>query len=287
MTADVQAGLWQLYERWDGHGLPHRLAGEAMIPVASLVRLCQDAALFLRLGGAQGAREAIRNRSAGLYPPELVKRFDELAAGLLRVLDVGLPWAAMRKADPCPHRWLEGEALERVLDRLGHFADLKSPFTRTHASGVARLSERASRLLGLEATACQTVMLSGFVHDLGRVAVSASTWDRAEALTPAQWEQVRLHPYHSERILSPCAALKPLAALASQHHERLDGSGYHRNWPAGLLSPSAQVLQTVDAQHAMTEARAHRPARSTDEALEELRREATGGKLDADVVQAV
>ena len=64
---------------------------------------------------------------------------------------------------------------------------------------------------------------------------------------------MRLHPYLSERILSHAAALAPLAALAGAHHERLDGSGYHRGSPAALLPPAARILAAADAYQAMTQ----------------------------------
>ena len=85
-------------------------------------------------------------------------------------------------------------------------------------------------------------------------------WDKPGPLTDAEWERVRLHPYYAERMLARPEALARLGAIAACHHERLDGSGYHRSLPGSALSPSARILAAADAYHAMTEARPHRDA---------------------------
>jgi DNA-binding NarL/FixJ family response regulator len=98
---------------------------------------------------------------------------------------------------------------------------------------------------------------------------------------------VRLHSYYTERVLARPGALAQLGALASYHHERLDGSGYHRGAPAAIQSPAARILAAADVYQAMTEARPHRPARTPDDAAEQLRREARAGRLDAAAVDGI
>ncbi|MBA2312782.1 MAG: hypothetical protein H0V97_08285 [Actinobacteria bacterium] len=78
--------------------------------------------------------------------------------------------------------------------------------------------------------------------DVGRVAVPARIWQETAPLTPDDWERVRLHAYHSERVLSRSLFLAALAPAATAHHERLDGSGYHRGMGEAELTPAARVL---------------------------------------------
>jgi DNA-binding NarL/FixJ family response regulator len=78
-----------------------------------------------------------------------------------------------------------------------------------------------------------------------------------------------------------------LGALAGAHHERLDGSGYHRNAPAALLALPARLLAAADCYHALTEARPHRPARSPEEAAKTLEAEVSARRLDGEAVRAV
>src|SRR5262249_5020349 len=110
---------------------------------------------------------------------------------------------------------------------------------------------------------------------------------QAGPLTDGEWERVRLHPYYTERILERSQALKPLAICAGMHHERVDGSGYHRGSHRAEISRDARILAAADAYQAMTQPRAFRQARSPKRAAEELEAEARAGRLDADAVHGV
>lgn len=96
-----------------------------------------------------------------------------------------------------------------------------------------------------------------------------------------------MHAYHSERILATSRTLEPLAKIVGMHHERTDGSGYHRGARARELPIPSRVIACADAFQAMTQTRPHRRARKPAEAADELVREARSGKLDAKAVDAV
>ena len=135
--------------------------------------------------------------------------------------------------------------------------------------------------------ACGVCVLRRFCTISGAGGVSSEIWDRPGPLGPADLERVRLHPYWTERILGRCAALSPLADIAAAHHERLDGSGYHRRSRAGELSLAARTLAAADVFGAMTEDRAYRPAFSREDAARVMLADATAGRLDPGAVAAV
>ena len=139
----------------------------------------------------------------------------------------------------------------------------------------------------MDAASVRALRQAGLVHDLGRVAVSAATWGKPGPLSADQWEQVRLHPYHTERILSRAALLADLGPVACAHHERLDRSGYHRGLPATELSMPARLLAAADMFHTKREPRPHRPAQSAEQVAQALAAEANAGRLDPDAVAAV
>ncbi len=112
-------------------------------------------------------------------------------------------------------------------------------------------------------------------------------WDRAGPLRSADVERVRLHSYPTERILGRCPGLTHLAPVSAAHHERLDGSGYHRGAAAAELSLPARILATADVFAAVTEDRAHRPALGSSEAAELVLTEAVAGRLDGAATAAV
>jgi DNA-binding CsgD family transcriptional regulator len=106
-------------------------------------------------------------------------------------------------------------------------------------------------------------------------------------LSAAELERVRMHPYYTLRMFSRTPALARVAELASQHAERLDGSGYPRGLTATALSPSARLLGAADVYRALIEPRAYRPAHQPREAAGLLRAEVKAGRLDGGAVQAV
>jgi HD-GYP domain-containing protein (c-di-GMP phosphodiesterase class II) len=164
---------------------------------------------------------------------------------------------------------------------------LKSWYLRGHSTGVSRLAAAAAGAAGLTDAEARALGRSGLVHDVGRVGVPSGIWDRRGPLTAEQWERVRLHSYVGERVLRRCALLEPFADLAGRHHERADGSGYHRGAGGDELGLGARLLAAADAYHAMTEHRPHRPALSSAEAAEQLLDEVAAGRFRRTEVDAV
>jgi len=180
----------------------------------------------------------------------------------------------------------DGE-LESALEAIADFTDLKSPWTIGHSRGVADLAHAAATPYGLAAGDATLVRRAGLVHDLGRLGISNAIWDKPGALTPTELERVRLHPYLTERMLASSGALAPLGAIAVQHHERLDGSGYPRGLSGDGLTPPGRLLAAADAYRAMTEPRPHRAALDPARASRELQGEAKASRLDGAAVNAV
>jgi HD-GYP domain-containing protein (c-di-GMP phosphodiesterase class II) len=191
------------------------------------------------------------------------------------------------EAEPSLAPALSDSELQSALEAIADFTDLKSPWTIGHSRGVADLACAATRAFGLSDADATVVRRAGLLHDLGRLGVSNAVWDKRGPLTPAELEHVRLHPYLTERMLASSAALSPLGAIAVQHHERLDGSGYPRSLRGDASTPPGRILAASDAYHAMTEPRPHRPARSGEEAAAELRAGVRRGLFDGDAVDAV
>jgi HD-GYP domain-containing protein (c-di-GMP phosphodiesterase class II)/DNA-binding CsgD family transcriptional regulator len=283
----VAGALGQMFERWDGKGLPVGVAGDALEPVARVVHVAHAAEIHHRLSGVDGACRFLEAGAGGWFDPRMVSIFVDHAVELLAATGAESVWDAALAAEPTPRRYLPADHLDELTTALADFVDLKSPWMLGHSSRVAELAAGAAGSMGMSADAVAGLRHAGRIHDLGRVSVPNSVWDKPGALTSADWERVRLHPYYSERVLAGSAVLAPFGRLAGLHHERLDAGGYHRGVGAGQLPAPARLLAAADCFAALTEARAHRPARTPAEAARELGADVSAGRLDRDAVAAI
>ena len=287
LSRDVQRGLDQLFERWDGKGDPEGLQGEAIAPPARLAQLAAQASVFDRLGGVEAAIEIVRGRSGTALDPLAADEFVRCGEEILKNARAGDPWEKVLAAEPAPQRWIADEDIDEVARAFADIVDLKTTFTLGHSPTVARLAGGAARALGFEESEIVLLRRAGYLHDLGRVGVPSGILEKAGPLTTAEWEQVRLHPYHSERILSRSPALASLAPIVGMHHERLDGSGYHRQATGGSIPMPARVLAAADTYDGLTQERPYRAALSPSEAADRLSAEVRAGRMDGEAVEAI
>jgi HD-GYP domain-containing protein (c-di-GMP phosphodiesterase class II) len=287
MNEAVCRTLTQIWERWDGLGFPKGVGGESVEVSARLLHLGVVVAVDHQRGGGELARENVRCRRGEWFDPAVADAFLDCAPEVLARIEAESVWEAVLDAEPRPHARIPATRIDSVAAAFGDFADLKSPFTLGHSAGVAALAETAARRLALSDEQAFALRTAGFLHDLGRVSVSNAIWDKPGRLSAAEWERVRLHAYYSERVLSQSPSLGALAPLVGMHHERLDGSGYHRGAPAAMLDTPARVLAAADVYQALTEERAHRPALAGPAAAAQLQDESRAGRLDPDAAAAV
>lgn len=274
-------------ERWDGKGEPARAKGDAIPLPVRIVHVARDAVFQRMLGDNDRAVALVAKRSGGAFDPAVAARLVDHASETLRLDGNGSAWDELLEAEPHPHLELEGEAIDRALAAVSNFADLNSRYLVGHSASVAELAAAAAQRCQLEPRGVVDVRRASLVHDLGRVAVPVAIWNKPGPLTADEWERVRLHAYHSERVLSRSSFLAGLASSASLHHERMDGSGYHRGSSASALGMPARLIAAADAYGAMTEPRPHRHPLTPQEAAVQLTEEARAGRLDADAVAGV
>src|SRR5262249_39748019 len=152
-------------------------------------------------------------------------------------------WETVLSLEPLsPQRFLPAERLVDVAMAFADFADLKSFSSTGHSRRVGDLAARiARRMLGERES--EIVRLAGLTHDLGLVAVPSFVLHKPqEELSTAEWEKLRLHPYHAERILGRIPAFRAVVPLVGAHHERLDGQGYYRGLAGSQIPPGARML---------------------------------------------
>ncbi|KGN40953.1 HD domain-containing phosphohydrolase [Knoellia aerolata] len=282
----VTHGLGHVLASWDGSGHP-AVRGTDLPLATRIAQVAGTAALFTGLAGPAAAVSEVRRRAGTQLDPDLAAlvstdllsfRGDDAPSTrdpLEQVLDL----------EPDPVRLVDAATLASVARTFGDLADLKSMWLPGHSAAVAALAVAAARAAGLADP--ERLGLAGHLHDVGRVAVSSRIWSKPGPLSASERDQARLHAHHSERIVSRVPALADVAEVIGRHHERCDGSGYHRGLRAPDLSIAARVLACADAYRSLVEEAPHRGPVSATDAARRLTADARSGRLDPDGVAAV
>ena len=285
LPGHVVTGVAHAYERWDGKGLPAGLSGEEIPLAVRITVVARDVDVAYQRSGAAGVGPLLEHRRGRAYDPAVADAFLTGSDAWLHELDELDPWDAVVDAEPEPVVEVDDHGLDGVLAAFADFTDLKSPWFVGHSRAVAELAAAAASTCGLEAAAVTLARRAALVHDVGIVGVPAGVWNRSGPLTREGWERVHTHPYLSERILGRCGALGDVAAVAGAHHERVDGSGYHRG--ARGSSAVAQLVAAADVYAALREDRPHRDALEPGAAARVLAAEADDGRLARTATDAV
>ncbi|HEX8945901.1 MAG TPA: HD domain-containing phosphohydrolase [Gemmatimonadaceae bacterium] len=284
---DVREALRFTFERWNGKGYPAHAGGETIPLPMRIVHLSHDMEALARLFSPERALEAARGRRDRTYDPALVDVFLAHGSEWFARLAKTEPWDAVIALEPQPGRVLDGERLDNALLMAADFIDLKSPYMGGHSRRCAQLVTNAARVLGFSEDAVTTLRRAALVHDFGTTAVPNSIWDKPGSLTRAEFDRVELHPMLTEQMLRRSAGLAALNAVASAHHEKSDGSGYHKRVRGDAVDPAAALLAATEVYVGMTTERADRPAFSTEDAATELSRLASSGVLEPRSIRAV
>jgi HD-GYP domain-containing protein (c-di-GMP phosphodiesterase class II) len=287
LPEEVQEGVVTAYEQWDGRGWPGALSGDQIPMAARLSQIGEYVEVAHRVGGMSGVTILIEERGGSQFDPNLCVALRASLDDVLGNLDESPSWSAVIDAEPKLAVTLNEDQFDGALTAIADFVDLKSPYTLGHSGAVSELVVGAAETMSLTASEITNLRRAGLVHGFGRLGVSNTIWDKAGPLGSGERERVRMHPYLTERMLRQSPALSPLGAIAVEHCERLDGSGYPRGLTGAAISPPARLLGAATAYQTKREPRPHREAMSAPDAATFLRGEVRAGRLDGDAVEAV
>ena len=286
--ATVQA-IRALDEHWDGRGQPYGLRGEQIPPLARILGLAQTVEAFFSTQGVQAAFDVAAARRGRWFEPSLVD-------ALVSFKSDARFWADLAEGDSLadvtlfepPDRVVlaTNDRLDRVAEAFARVIDAKSPWTCLHSTGVADLSVRIGRRMGLPDGALREIRQAALLHDLGKLGVSSLILDKPGKLNAAELHAIRAHPGQTARILARVSCFGHLADTAAAHHERLDGRGYHRGLHAADLTPAARILCVADICDALRSSRPYRPGMPPERVIRVMSRDA-GIALDPECLDAM
>jgi DNA-binding CsgD family transcriptional regulator len=156
-----------------------------------------------------------------------------------------------------------------------------------HSRRCARLAADAAAKLGADEDETTTLRRAALLHEFGTTSIPNSILDKPGPLTRAEFDRVEHHPLLTEQMLRRSPALAELTTVAAAHHEKVDGTGYHKGLRADDVDRGAGLLAAADIYVGLTTDRADRPAFSDDYAATEIRRLVSDGVLDGETAEAV
>jgi putative nucleotidyltransferase with HDIG domain len=180
----------------------------------------------------------------------------------------------------------DDERLDQVAEAFAQVIDAKSPFTASHSVGVATIAVGISRVRGGSDAELRDMWRAGLLHDIGKLGISNSILDKPDKLDAGEWRLMKEHTRFTFEILSRINAFREIAPMAAAHHERLDGTGYHRGLAGAQLSRPARILAVADVCEALMADRPYRESMPMEQVLEIIDGQ-SGDALDAESVEAL
>ncbi|UGQ46659.1 HD domain-containing phosphohydrolase [Massilia endophytica] len=275
LSPSINIAMDFLFEKWNGSGVPGRLAGnEIPLPVL-IVHLAGDCELLAREHGLPQAAALIAQRAEVVYP----RAFAELACASLQA------WLQELDAAPLPIPLAQSRKVP--LSLLADAIDLKLPWLTGFSRACANTAGELAARLQLPQEEQALVRRSALLHSLGRVAIPNKVWNREGPLSSSDWEQVRLGPYWTARLANLVPALKNEAEMASYAYERLDGSGYFRAASGAATGSALCILPVANCWIALQSPRPWRAPMQPEEARAHMEKQMALGRFDAAVVAAL
>jgi putative nucleotidyltransferase with HDIG domain len=281
-TADAVRAL---DEHWDGQGQPLGLKGTQIPLLARILCMSQTVEVFHATRGSGIACRIADRRSGQWFDPALVEALHSFRS------DDSF-WASLTNPDVSavepPDRALPVDAarLDQIAEGFAAVIDAKSPWTHEHSTRVCAISIDIATQMGFDDPALHALRRAALLHDLGKLSISNRILDKPGPLTDAERKRFHDHPLLAEQILARVPNMRELAAVASAHHERLDGSGYPRGLAGAQLTMPMRILAVADVYEALISDRPYRTAHQPDVALG-LMRSDVPLRLDRDAFGAL
>jgi putative nucleotidyltransferase with HDIG domain len=273
-----------LDEHWNGGGRPSGRSGDEIPLLGRILCLSQTVEVFCAAAGPYEAIEIATARRGTWFDPDLVDALTSLPIGdpLWTTLVEDDPALSVAEHDPGDRMVTAGDAqLDRIAEAFARVIDAKSPYTFNHSARVADITIGMARAQGIHGERPRDLRRAALLHDIGKLAVSNAILDKPGKLTGDEFNQIKDHPRQTYAILSRAACFSPIAELAANHHEKLDGSGYHRGIGAERLTPDMRILAVADIYEALTANRPYRDGMPLEQAMGIIASDVPH-KLDAD-----
>ena len=215
------------------------------------------------------------------FPPETVDAFMEISINECIWLDIDNKSLLNYFPQVVQFSTVRLSIIEVVeLARIFSFIiDSSNSFTAYHSAGVAVIAEKLAELAGFSKIECKMMLVAGYLHDLGKLAVNNEILEKPTALDSVELNEIRSHTFYTYRLLQSIKGFETITEWASFHHEKLNGTGYPFHLNRDSLSLGSRIMAVADIFTALTENRPYRQGLPDDQAISILQGKVTDGSI--------
>ena len=259
-----------------------------MVPLAShIVHLADRIVVMIKrdqdiLGQIKNICEKVKTQSGDVFSPELVDAFLEISDKEYVWLDIVYEplmtiMPSIMNFETIELGVDEAISLSRVFSNI---IDFRSSFTANHSAGVAAVAQKLAELSGFSEKECKMMLIAGYLHDLGKLAVSKEILEKLDKLDAEEYNSIKSHTFYTFRTLQTIKSFETINKWASYHHERMDGRGYPFHLRAESLPLGSRIMAVADVVTAITENRPYRIGMEHNQAVTVIKNLVSNGGLD-------
>jgi HD-GYP domain-containing protein (c-di-GMP phosphodiesterase class II) len=247
------------HENYDGSGF-FGISGSRIPLYSRIIRLADCIAIRYSLGWTIDTVMDSILREARFFDPDLC----EAAVKLSRNVEFWLGMDDMFVQNtlvsmlPQVSRELDYRQIRSISQIFSRIIDAKSPFTGSHSRGISEKTGFICQYYEFDEKTYWQMRIAADLHDLGKLAVPNSILDKPGKLTREEYKAIQSHPFYTRKILTMINGFEDITEWASNHHEKLNGSGYPFGLDASQLDFNSRILACVDIYQALTEDRPYR-----------------------------
>lgn len=278
------------HEKYDGSGFFG--VSKDDIPLFSQILSLADT-LDLKFEMNQGSQDSIidfiKEKRSVFFAPLLADIF-------IRISRQTEFWDALRDENideslytiiPVFENELSYDEIRLITKTFSRIIDAKSVFTQEHSSGLSDRISLMARYYNFDSTLEHKLLIASDLHDLGKLSIPNSILDKPDILTTEEFEVIKRHPHITRYCLKGLKGFEEITEWASNHHEKLDGSGYPDGLSAKNLDFSSRLIVCLDIYQALREQRPYREALSHKQSMDIMYSMVSDGKIDANIVKDI
>ncbi|MDL2229211.1 HD domain-containing protein [Treponema sp. OttesenSCG-928-L16] len=273
------------HEAFDGSGC-FGLPGDSIPLFSQIISLAEPLEIAYASGaGKDDIISGIVKETGRRYSPALVKAFKGAAetVSFWLSLDDRFLDSEIKRHIPSYPIDIDLEQLLPISEIMSGIIDSKSPFTADHSKGLAGKTAVMCDYYGFSKSKKTKMMIASDLHDIGKLAIPNRIIDKTGKLTEPEFSQIKTHAFYTRKVIESVQGFEDIAEWASNHHEKLDGTGYPFGLRAEALCFESRLIGCLDIYQALTEERPYRTGLSHDGACKILEDMAKDNKISREI----